>query len=149
MAAKKSKGTKAAAKGPKKGRPTEAVVRKMVLEDPNTAKISKNLGVSLEEYVTQVVRFTLHPEDDPEVIYVSDEDLRSEGFTPPDNDALGHFIADGLKVIAASGATGFQKSQKKLVDMSDGLTPATSGSQSNAELQKALAKELRKGGRKG
>jgi hypothetical protein len=148
MAAKKSKGTKAAAKGPKKGKPSEAVYRKTLLEDPNTAKIAEKLGVPLEEYVKQVVFLAMHPEEDPEVIYVSDEDLISEGFKPPDNEAMGHFIAEGLKVIEASGATGFQKSQKKLVDMSDGLSPAEGG-KGDANLQKELAKELRKGGRKG
>lgn len=145
MASTKSKSSSK----PRKASPaTPEQFRKLLEDDPNTAKIAQKLGVPLEAYVKQVVHLATHPKEDPQLLYVKDADLRSKGFTPPDAAAMAKHVKAGLEVIDAAGGTGFQATKKPLVNMSEKAAPQTHGP-ADPKLQADLAKDLRRGRRKG
>jgi hypothetical protein len=81
-------------------------IRKKVLADPNTEQIAKNLGVPLEDYVNQVVHFVLHPNEDPNIYIVEDEDLRAMGLEPPNAEEMGRFVMN-----AATEATAIEEAK--------------------------------------
>lgn len=126
---------------------TLKMVRDRVMSDPNTAKIAKELNIPVEDYVTQVVYFVLHPEADPEMLLVEDEDLIKEGHTPPKQSEMIAYLKEAVAVAEASGATGFEDSKKKQVALDGGASKArrgTTGTHSNAHLQDELKKQMRK-----
>jgi hypothetical protein len=146
MAASKSP---AKPKTPKLPRTPENV-RKKVLEDPNTAQIAKKLGVTLEEYVEQVVHFVMNPKAEPSLYVVEDQDLEALGMPPPDEDEMGRYLIEAVQVANAAGATGFTDAKKKLVTLSE--TPAAQADEEHSDprLKAQLEKELKAGrGRKG
>lgn len=69
-------------------------LRKRVLEDPHSEQIAQHLGVSLSEYVDQVVHYVLHPKEQPSLYIVEDKDLRAMGLEPPDPEAMGRFVME-------------------------------------------------------
>jgi hypothetical protein len=125
---------------------TLEMVRKRVLSDPNTAKIAKELNIPLEDYVTQVVYFVLHPEADPDMLLVEDQDLRAQGHTPPKQSEMLAYLKEAVAVVEASGATGFDDAKKKKVSLDGGPSKkrGTTGTHSNAHLQDELKKQMRK-----
>lgn len=123
-------------------------LRKLVLDDPNTAKIAEKLGVALEEYANQVVQFAMNPDAEPSLYMAEDADLKSIGWEPPDPAAMGRYLIEAVTVAEASDKTEFSDPKKKLVEMPDAAGAATGTSDPNlkAELEKQLKSDR---GRKG
>ncbi len=88
-------------------------LRKKVLADPNTERIARNLGVPVADYVEQVVHFALHPEQEPRLYIVEDEDLRAMGLEPPDAQAMERFVTRAASIAdAAEGRTEFVEERR-------------------------------------
>jgi hypothetical protein len=136
MATKK----KPAAK-PKPKKSPEAL-RKQLMEDPNTKGIAKNLGVSLEDYVNQVLHFVAHPNEEPSLYVVEDADLRGMGLEPPDEAAIGKFVMEAASVASAADATEYTDPKKKLVSI-DNLPPVQAIGKTDKKLDEELKKQLR------
>lgn len=66
---------------PKRGlkRPIE-VVRAELLNDADTKRIAKAVGMELPEYVELVLQYAQDKDKEPELHIVSDEDLKKNGF---------------------------------------------------------------------
>lgn len=124
-------------------------VRAKVLEDPNTAKIAKRLGVPLQAYVDQVVHFVMNPKAEPSLYVVEDRDLAALGMPAPREDEMGRYLLEAAQVADAAGATGFSDPKKKLVTLAD-LPAVQAGGKPDPKLQAQLEKQRRVGrGRKG
>lgn len=117
-------------------------LRKQLMEDPNTKGIAKNLGVTLEEYVKQVLHFVAHPNEEPSLYIVEDEDLRGMGLEPPDEKAIGKFVVEAAKVSAAADSTEYNEPKKQLVSM-DNLPAVQATGKTDKKLQEDLKKQLR------
>ena len=134
---------------PSKAKRSPAQLRKALLDDPNTKGIARNLGVSVEHYVSQVVHFATHPAEEPSLYVVEDADLEAAGHPPPDADAMGRYLLQALQVQAAT----------EVSDYRDGATPAVALPQAPAAqaagradpgLKAEVERELRsRRGRKG
>jgi hypothetical protein len=79
-----------------------SAVRKKVLADENTAEIARNLGVSTEEYVDQVVHFLLHAREEPWLYVIEDHDLRAMGLEPPGPEEMGRFVLEAARLAQAA-----------------------------------------------
>jgi hypothetical protein len=78
-----------------------AALRKQVLEDPFSLRISKHLGVPLEEYVHWVVHYVLHPRDEPGFYVVEDKALSAMGLQSPEPEVMGRFVKEANARITA------------------------------------------------
>ena len=67
-------------------------LRKKVLADENTAEIARNLGISTEEYVDQVMHFLIHTREQPWLYLIEDHALRTLGLQPPRTEEMSHFV---------------------------------------------------------
>jgi len=125
---------------------TLEMVQKRVMSDPNTAKIAKELDIPLEQYVAQVCYYVLHPEADPDMVLVEDEDLIKMGHQPPKQSEMLAYIKEAVAVAEASGSTGFEDTKKKKVSLDGGAGKARKGTTGthNALLQDELKKQMRK-----
>ena len=122
-------------------------IRKKVLDDPNTAQIAEKLGVSLDEYVNQVVFFVLNPNAEPSLYVVEDEDLRSMGEKPSTEDEVGQYLMEAIAIAKAANTstTEYAEAKKKLVEMPD--TPAPSAEKpKDPTLEADVNKSRRVGG---
>jgi len=121
MAARK----KPAGGGTKK---SPAELEKLLRDDPNTAALAKELDVTLEEYVKQVLQFAAHPELEPQLIVVDDDDLRSEGFQPADSEAMGQYLVELAAVADAGKGSGFSAAKKARVALPEPPPATATGS---------------------
>jgi hypothetical protein len=122
-------------------------IRKKVLADPNTAQIAEKLGVSLDEYVNQVVFFVLNPNAEPSLYVVEDEDLRSMGVEPSTEDDVGKYLMEAIAIAKAANpsTTEYSDAKKKLVEMPD--TPAPNAEKpKDPTLESDVNKSRRVGG---
>jgi hypothetical protein len=93
-------------------------LRQKIRDDPYSEQIAQHLGVSLQEYVDQVVHYVLHPKEDPGLYIVKDKDLRAMGLEPPDAQAMGRFVVEAAALAeAADGPTRFVDSRKAPVQL--------------------------------
>jgi len=134
---------------PPKAKRDPAAIRKALLDDPNTRGIAANLGVAVEDYVAQVVHFALHPDQEPSLYIVQDQDLLAAGQAPPDADAMGTYLLEAIGVHAAVEATEYTAPRKELVSLAQ--TPAAQAPEKVDErLKEAVDRErLSERGRKG
>lgn len=77
-------------------------LRKKVLADENTAEIARNLGISTEEYVDQVMHFLLHPREEPWLYLIEDHSLRTLGLEPPHPEEMGRFVMEAAQLAEAA-----------------------------------------------
>lgn len=117
-------------------------LRAKILKDPNVAKMAKELGLSLDEFVNQVGYYLNNPDAEPGFLVVPDDKLRSElGVEPPTEEALEANVRASVVAIQAGQApSGFEAARKNTVDM-----PATGGevikpSTSNPDLEDTIKK---------
>jgi DNA-directed RNA polymerase specialized sigma subunit len=94
---------------PKKGltRPIE-VVRAELLNDPDTKRIAKTVGMELAEYVELVLEYAQDKDKEPVLKVVSDEELHAAGFKTMTNDDAAKLL---LKV--AKGEMGVNEEREK------------------------------------
>ncbi|MFZ5470094.1 MAG: hypothetical protein ACOZIN_11720 [Myxococcota bacterium] len=91
-------------------------IRAAILADPNTARIAETLEVPLEEYVEQVLEFAMNPGAEPELLLISDENLKAMGAPPPpDMKEMNDYIQEGLEISAVTQGSGYQKAAKPKV----------------------------------
>jgi hypothetical protein len=99
------------APGKKRGlkRPIE-VVRAELLNDADTKRIAKAVGMELEAYVELVLQYAQDKDKEPELHVVSDEELKRNGFN-----VITSEDAANLLIAVAKGELGvsqeFQKSE--------------------------------------
>lgn len=117
-------------------------LRKQLMADPETQGIAKNLGVELKDYVDQVVHYVQHPNEDPPIYMVEDEDLRSVGWEPPDPDAIGRHLLEVVAVSKAADSTEYTDPKKRLVTL-DQAPAAQATGKTDPKLQDELKKQLR------
>lgn len=60
-------------------RPSEADIRQRVMTDPNTHDIASMLGMPLEQYVAMVIDYALHPERQPCLNVLPEEEVKRQG----------------------------------------------------------------------
>ncbi len=123
-------------------------IRKKVLADPNTAQIAEKLGVSLDEYVNQVVFFVLNPNAEPSLYVVEDEDLRSMGEKPSTEDEVGQYLMEAIAIAKAANTstTEYSEAKKKLVEMPDTPAPSADTKEKDPTLADDVNKSRRVGG---
>ncbi|WP_225412815.1 hypothetical protein [Stigmatella hybrida] len=63
--------------------PSLAALRAQLRTSPFTPELARELGVSLDEHIDQVVHFVLHPREEPQLAVVETEGLLDEGHRPP------------------------------------------------------------------
>ena len=68
--------------------------KRIVLDDPNTAKIASTLGLTKEEYVAKVFKYLENPNLDPVVQVMTDDELRSMGYKPVDVKEVADYLND-------------------------------------------------------
>jgi hypothetical protein len=120
-------------------------LRRKVLSNENTAAIARNLGVSIEAYTDRVVHFLLHPQEEPELYVVEDQDLRAMGLKPPDPEEMGRFVEEAATLAEAGEAkTEFVAVRQPPVQLSDPRpAPADSSSEpTEPDLAPDLLKRL-------
>jgi hypothetical protein len=128
---------------PARGAQDPEALRKKVLEDPHSEQIAQHLGVSLTEYVEQVVHYILNPKEEPSLYLVEDKALRAMGLEPPDPEAMGRFVVEAAALTAAAeGRPEFSDSRRVVTHMGDprasyeGEAPSPLERRIKAELEK-------------
>jgi hypothetical protein len=129
-------------------------LRKKVLADENTAEIARNLGISTEEYVDQVMHFLLSPPQEPWLYVIEDEDLLTLGLEPPDREEMGRFVmeaarraeaAEGrLELLPPLAVARFSQSPFSKLLVNVGLSSVTGGA--NGLLSRGLDTLRKQGG---
>ena len=61
------------------------IAKLQLLADATTAEIAEGLGVPIEEYVDQVLKFAMNPELEPELELIDEEELYNIGDDPIDD----------------------------------------------------------------
>lgn len=125
--------------------PDPAVLRKKLIDDPTTEQIAKELGVTLEEYVEQVLHFAMNPEAMPDLYLVEDEDLRKMGYQPHTADEIGRYLLEYVAVASATEKTDFSEAEKKKLDLGGGAAKAEPALPKSEELQGEAEKIARVG----
>lgn len=101
----------------------EAVLAR-ILADPNTKKIARKLKIPLKDYAAQVLEFYLHPKQEPQLVYISDENLkRHAGYTPPSFEEMNKWTRDEAAVVTHQERTEYTDSQAKKVEITDTRKP--------------------------
>lgn len=125
--------------------PDPEALRKKLLDDPTTEQIAKEIGVSLEEYIEQVLHFAMNPEAVPDLYLVEDEDLRRMGYEPHTADEIGRYILNYVEVATATEKTDFSDAEKKRLDLGGGPSRAEPELPKSEELQGEAEKIARIG----
>ena len=79
------------------------IAKLQLLADATTAEIAEGLGVPIEEYVDQVLKFAMNPELEPELELIDEEELYNIGDDPIDDIALATWVrglGDGSTKLA-------------------------------------------------
>ncbi|AKF84420.1 hypothetical protein MFUL124B02_42765 [Myxococcus fulvus 124B02] len=97
---------------PKRGlkRPIE-VVRAELLNDADTKKIAKAVGMKLEDYVELVLKYAQDKDLEPELNIVPDEELKKNGITPVTSDEAADLLIRGMKGELPGSAPDFDNSK--------------------------------------
>lgn len=117
-------------------------IRRALLEDPNTAGIAKSLGVSLEDYIEQVIRFAMNPKAEPIVSVLKPEIIREKGGVVPDGEAMGKYLVEAVAVAKVAHTTEFADPKAEKVELS-GKDTAQPTDKTDAELKAQIDKQLR------
>jgi hypothetical protein len=125
--------------------PDPQALRKKLLDDPTTEQIANELGVSLEEYIEQVLHFAMNPEAVPDLYLVEDEELRKMGYEPHTADEIGRYLLDYVAVATATEKTDFSETEKKKLDLAGGPLKAEPALPKSEELQSEAEKIARIG----
>lgn len=136
---------KPAAKAKSKKAPSPKKVAELkakLLADPNTAGIAQNVGLSLDDYVAQVMRFIENPGLQPELYIVKDSDLKAQGFEVPDQKEILAYIKETKEVLEVTEVSKFTDKKVKKVEL-DSKVEQLDEEYSSPGLKKALEKELR------
>lgn len=102
-----------------KAPPIDPALRAQILADPNVAKLAKELGVPLEEYVNQIGFFINNPGVQPALAMASDEDLKNKlGVEAPTFQQIeANLKASNDAFMAGQAPSGFVAHKKNTVEM--------------------------------
>ncbi len=117
-------------------------LKKLLMDDPNTAKLAETLGLPLEDYLQLVVHYATTGEE-PQFFIVSDEDLKKMGHEPPDPAKMSAYLKETVMTLAAREGTAFTAKEKKPVSLGEMPAQAPETAASNPDLKKQLDAELR------
>ncbi|MCK6547981.1 hypothetical protein L6R52_19175 [Myxococcota bacterium] len=113
------------------GMPLDAA-REQLLRDPSTTAIAKSLGVDVAQYVDMVLDFARHPDKQPELHVLDEEELEEQGASVPspadvtrwlDGVARGEIAVGPAKVHEHDGFT-TQAEPEQVAREVAGLAPA-------------------------
>ena len=137
------------AKKPAPKKPRKAPTAKRVAElraklvaDPNTAGIAEHVGMSLDDYVKQVMSFIENPALEPELYIVQDKDLRAQGYEPPDGKAMISYLKEVKELLDVTEVSKFTDKKPKKVEL-DAKVEQLDEEYSSPGLKTLLEKELR------
>lgn len=127
-------------------------IRAELLEDADTKRIARAMGVEVEAYVEMVLDYLQNPEKEPVLKVASDEELRAAGYEPPTTEEIGNFFLAGARGELGLGGPDRSKSGFDAGPSTAGKPSlqGTEGQQQvraeDPEKQKQLLEQLRKGG---
>ena len=104
--------------------PSSESLKARLLEDPSTAQLAEQLGVPLNEYIQQVLHFMQHPGEEPQLLVVEDEDLRSAGYSVPAEEAMARFLEQAAAEANRAERTDFSQEKPRLVQLLGDVPPA-------------------------
>jgi hypothetical protein len=126
-----------------------AMIKKRLMEDPNTAKIAEKLGMTFESYLELVMKYVNNPNMDAMVDIVSDEDLRAAGTEPPDIKKAAAWFSERVEARTMTTRSKFAdpNSQRERVTGKIPLAPAAKAAPDEVrqDLKEELDRELSTG----
>ena len=90
---------------PRLKRPVEQV-RAELLDDPDTKRIAKSVGMELKDYVEMVLDYAQNPDKQPIMNVAPDEELRAAGYEPPSTEEVAKFFIDTANEMIKQGPGG-------------------------------------------
>lgn len=120
--------------------PISAEQREKILKDPNVAKMAKELGMPLDQFVNTIGYYLNNPGTEPAFLVVSDENLKQMGVQPPSAEAIEANVRASVEAIkAGQGPSGFDQAKKQAVAL-----PKEGGQSVKAEADPDLEDTVRK-----
>lgn len=101
---------------------TPEAIRAALLADPHVAAMAETLDVPLEDYIAQVLHFVKNPDAEPEIVILSEEELRQNNLPPaPTGQEVGRVLLEAVAVVEASNPAS-KYADKKAAPVSLGKT---------------------------
>lgn len=98
--------------------PISPELRAKILSDPNVAKIAKELGKDLEEYVNTIGYYINNPGTEPAFLVVSDDNLRKMGVEPPTAEQLENNVRQSVEAFKAGQApSGYEAPRRNTLEL--------------------------------
>lgn len=98
--------------------PISPELRAKILADPNVAKIARELGKDLEEYVNTIGYYINNPGTEPAFLVVSDDNLRKMGVEPPTNEQLEANVRQSVEAFKAGQApSGYEPPRRNTLEL--------------------------------
>jgi hypothetical protein len=127
-------------------------IRAELLEDADTRRIAKAVGMELEAYVEMVLDYLQNPDKQPVLKVASDEELRAAGYEAPTPEEVGQFFVAGARGELGIGGPDFTRSGFDSGPATAGK-PSLQGNEGQQQLraddpekQQELLNQMRKGG---
>ncbi|MEW6434393.1 MAG: hypothetical protein AB1730_23075 [Myxococcota bacterium] len=122
-----------------KAPPIDPALRAKILADPNVAKIAKELGVPLDDYVNQIGYFINNPGVQPALAIASDEDLKKHlGVDAPTFEQIeANLKASNDAFMAGQAPSAFVAHKKNAVEL-----PSQGGTALDVDTEKTDPKLL-------
>jgi hypothetical protein len=126
--------------GMDKAPPASPELRAIILKDPNSERMAKALGLTLDEFVNRVGYFMANPDAQPLFAVVPDEKLAEMGVQVPTEEAVEANVKASVAAIqAGEQRSGFDSAKKNAVEISTGGGKALT-SASSPDLEEAVKK---------
>jgi hypothetical protein len=124
-------------------------IRKMIMADPNVAKIAENLGMSYGVFVELVMKYALNPGVQPLLNVMSDAELRAAGQEPPTKEKILASLKHHVEVRTITSRSKFAdpNSQRERVQNAIPAPPAATAKPDEVrnDLKEELDRELSSG----
>lgn len=124
---------------------TPEAIRAALLADPNVTAMAKTLEIPLEDYIAQVIHFAMNPDAQPEVVVLSEEDLKRHNLAPPPSaEEIGRFLIEEVS-LAKAGNPANEFSAHKTDPVSLGAVNIATQTieKTDEKLKEELMKQLR------
>jgi Mg/Co/Ni transporter MgtE len=117
-------------------------MKKMVLEDPNTAELAKTLEMTTEEYAALVFKYLANPNAEPQVYIAEDDDLRAAGFEPPDLNKVAAYINERAEAVEITNSSKFADPNSTRERVTGSIPAAPPATARPGEVKKDLKDEV-------
>ncbi|ADO70794.1 hypothetical protein [Stigmatella aurantiaca] len=118
--------------------PSLESLREQLRQSPFIPELATELGVSLEEYIEQVARFALHPQQEPQLAVVLNEELLAQGHAPPREEEMARYLERAVLVASAEPSTNFPPTERAPVSPTGETRDAQEPDLQREELQAYL-----------